>query len=152
MKGAVIDGNGRFSGLIWLIGRPCNRVFVQNQLVIHAELAFGHPTEQKHKHGDMTWRNSYLRYDFIITLPATCEDKTWPCGDMSKLTDSRTSRKSSFRRYFIPSRRHPICPVTCDVICVCSSFVCVLIPCCVMKVLSAPTYVSKIYTGSHNRI
>ena len=44
--------------------------------------------------------------------PATWLLRTWPCGDISKLTFSKTSRKISFRRYFIPSRRHPIWPVT----------------------------------------
>ena len=43
---------------------------------------------------------------------------------MSRLTLSSTSRKSSLRRYLMPSRRQPICPVTCDVICDVSSFVC----------------------------
>ena len=37
---------------------------------------------------------------------------TCPWGDMSRLTYSSTSRKSSLRRYLIPSRLHPICPVT----------------------------------------
>ena len=35
-----------------------------------------------------------------------------PCGDMSRLTYSITSRNSSLRRYLMPSRRQPICPVT----------------------------------------
>lgn len=46
-----------------------------------------------------------------------------PWGDMSRFTLSRTSRNSSFRLYLIPSRRHPICPVTCDVIWLVSSLV-----------------------------
>ena len=46
-----------------------------------------------------------------------------PCGDMSRLTLSSTSRKSSLRRYLMPSRRQPICPVTWLVIWDCSSFV-----------------------------
>lgn len=46
-----------------------------------------------------------------------------PCGDISRFTLSRTSRKSSFRRYLMPSRRQPICPVTWLVIWDCSSFV-----------------------------
>ena len=82
----------------------------------------------------------YLKYDFIMTFPATCDDKTCPWGDMSKFTDSRTSKNSSFRRYLIPSRRHPIWPVTCEVIWACSSFVWLLIPCWVIKVFKAPTY------------
>lgn len=44
-----------------------------------------------------------------------------PWGDISRLTDSRTSRKSSLRRYLIPSLLQPICPVTCDVIWLVSS-------------------------------
>ena len=47
-----------------------------------------------------------------------------PCGDMSRLTLSSTSRKSSLRRYLMPSRRQPICPVTWLVIWDCSSLVC----------------------------
>lgn len=46
-----------------------------------------------------------------------------PCGDISRLTLSSTSRKSSLRRYLMPSRRQPICPVTWLVIWDCSSFV-----------------------------
>ena len=61
------------------------------------------------------------KYDFIMTLPATCALKTCPWGLMSKLTYSRTSRKSSLRRYLIPSRLHPIWPVTWLVIAACSS-------------------------------
>lgn len=34
------------------------------------------------------------------------------CGLINKLTNSNTSKNSSLRRYFIPSRLHPICPVT----------------------------------------
>ena len=43
---------------------------------------------------------------------------------MSRLTDSSTSKNSSFRRYLMPSRRHPIWPVTCDVIWLVSSRLC----------------------------
>ena len=46
-----------------------------------------------------------------------------PCGDMRRFTLSSTSKKSSFRRYLMPSRRQPICPVTWLVIWDCSSFV-----------------------------
>lgn len=42
---------------------------------------------------------------------------------MSRLTLSRTSRKSSLRRYLMPSRRQPIWPVTWLVIWDCSSLV-----------------------------
>ena len=83
---------------------------------------------------------TYLKYDFIMTLPATWADKTWPCGDMSKLTDSKTSKNNSFLLYFIPSRRHPIWPVTCDVIWACSSLVWDFTPCWVMNVFRAPTW------------
>lgn len=75
-----------------------------------------------------------------MTLPATWADKTWPCGDMSKLTDSKTSKNNSFLLYFIPSRRHPIWPVTCDVIWACSSLVWDFTPCWVMNVFKAPTW------------
>ena len=44
-----------------------------------------------------------------------------PCGDMRRLTDSKTSRNSSFLLYLIPSLLQPICPVTWLVICFCSS-------------------------------
>lgn len=88
--------------------------------------------------------------DFITTLPATWADNTCPCGDMSKLTYSKTSRNNSLRRYLMPSRRHPICPVTWDVICACSSFVADLIPCCVMNVFSTP--VSEFWGYPKSRI
>lgn len=81
------------------------------------------------------------KYDLTTTLPATWADKTCPCGLINKFTYSNTSRNSSFRRYLIPSRRQPICPVTWDVIWACSSFVADLIPCCVMNVFSTPVSV-----------
>lgn len=44
-----------------------------------------------------------------------------PCGDISRLTDSSTSRNNSFLLYLIPSLLQPICPVTWLVIWACSS-------------------------------
>lgn len=58
---------------------------------------------------------------FIVTFSKGAINA--PCGDISRLTLSSTSRKSSLRRYLMPSRRQPICPVTWLVIWDCSSFV-----------------------------
>lgn len=41
------------------------------------------------------------------------EIHTVPCADMSMLTVSMTSRKSSFFLYLMPSLRHVVAPVTC---------------------------------------
>lgn len=60
---------------------------------------------------------------------------------MRRLQNSNTSRKSSFLRYLIPSRLHPIWPVTWEVICACSSFVWDLTPCWVMNVFNIPVSV-----------
>lgn len=86
----------------------------------------------------------------VITFPATWALNTWPWGLISRLTYSRTSRKSSLRRYLIPSRRQPICPVTWDVIWACSSLVADLTPCWVMKVLRTP--VSQFWGYPKSRI
>ena len=43
-----------------------------------------------------------------------------PWGDIRRLTDSSTSRNSSFLRYLIPCLLQLICPVTWLVICFCS--------------------------------
>lgn len=58
---------------------------------------------------------------FIVTFSKGAINA--PCGDISRFTLSSTSRKSSLRRYLMPSRRQPICPVTWLVIWDCSSFV-----------------------------
>ena len=64
-----------------------------------------------------------------VNLPATWALKTCPCGLISKLTYSWASKKSSLRRYLIPSRLQPICPVTWAVIAACSSLEADLTPC-----------------------
>lgn len=63
--------------------------------------------------------NPYL----IVILQEMFGDWRWnkPCGDISRLTDSSTSRNSSFLLYLIPSLLQPICPVTWLVIWACSS-------------------------------
>lgn len=52
---------------------------------------------------DSTLNSCYLLIPLNVILP---------CGDISKLTYSSTSRNNSFRLYLIPSLRQPICPVT----------------------------------------
>ena len=63
-----------------------------------------------------------------MNLPATWALRTCPCGLISKLTYSKASKKSSLRRYLIPSRLQPTCPVTWAVIAACSSLETDLIP------------------------
>lgn len=71
------------------------------------------------KHGVHRLQTRLLKPD----VQAQQQNWVLPCGDMSRFTLSRTSRKSSLRRYLMPSRLQPICPVTWLVIWDCSSLV-----------------------------
>lgn len=59
-------------------------------------------------------RNSGMpvRYTFILTDPTISLRSTFPFALTNKLTDSITSKKTSFFRYFKPSVRHDTAFVT----------------------------------------
>lgn len=69
----------------------------------------------------LCWFVSVQQRYKVLAAKQTRHTSVLPCGDISRLTLSSTSRKSSLRRYLMPSRRQPICPVTWLVIWDCSS-------------------------------
>lgn len=112
-------------------------LFFNDNLVIHAKLALWHSTQiTLHHHSarhmgtqNLTWIGKEHSWEYLSTQQLPGKKKRQlnsshlPWGDIKRFTLSSTSRKSSLRRYLIPSRLHPICPVTWLVIWDCSSLV-----------------------------
>ena len=127
MKLAIVDGDGTFPAAGAAQGCVRRRLpfALHRDFVVDSEFAFGHSRKVRLHHHfarnvgtqdlleftrkiDMTSVEPKIKllpdlpFSFSLRIP-TC-----PWGDMSRLTLSRTSKKSSFLRYLIPSRRQAI--------------------------------------------